>query len=177
MLKPSKKILEISSKEEEKFLRKKTIPFDFSKFSSKEIRETIKEMRKIMHQAEGIGLSANQVGLPYRFFIAEVPEENGYSKFYAIFNPQITKASTEKEEMEEGCLSVPNCFGNTERSYKLVLEGQDYKGKKIKIKAWGLLARVFQHEIDHLEGILFIDKAKDLYEVRDLVEMESKSKI
>jgi peptide deformylase len=175
-LKISDKILEVNNKEEEEFLRKKTIPFDFSQFSQEEIKEVITKMRKMMKEVDGIGLSANQVGLPYRFFIAEVPDENGYSKFYTIFNPKIIKKSEEIEEMEEGCLSVPLHFGNTPRAYKLVLEGQDSKGKKIKIKAWGLLARVFQHEVDHLDGILFIDKAKDLYKI-EIDSEEKKNKI
>ena len=148
----------IKSKDQEKFLRKKTADFDFSKHSPKEIKDLIKKMRVAMKKANGIGLSANQIGLDLKFFIARVD-----NKFYSVFNPKITKFSEEKITLEEGCLSAPEVFGPVERPQKITLEGQDINGKKIKIKAWDLLARVFQHEVDHLSGVLFIDKAKELY--------------
>jgi len=157
-----KEILLIKNKKEEQFLRSKTIKFDFSKFTKKEIQETIKKMREIMKRANGVGLSANQVGIPYRFFIAQVPDSQGKQKFYAIFNPEIIKISNdETETIEEGCLSVPDTYGPVKRNYRVTLIGRDKNGKRIKIKAWGLLARVFQHEVDHLSGGLFIDKAKE----------------
>jgi len=163
------KIWKISDKEEEKFLRRKTAAFDFSKFTKKEISELVKKMKEEMIKADGIGLSANQIGLDMSLFVAQVPkiEERGENfvitgqKFYAVFNPKITKESKEKSPMEEGCLSVPGGIsGEVERPEKITLEGQDKNGKKIKIKAWGLLARVFQHEVDHLNGMLFIDRCK-----------------
>jgi peptide deformylase len=163
------KIWKISDKSEEKFLRRKTVDFDFKAHTQKEIRELIKTMKETMIKADGVGLSANQIGLDMNFFVAQVPtvEERGENfivtgqKFYAIFNPKITKASEEKFPMEEGCLSVPGgVSGEVERPEKITLEGRDKNGKKIKIKAWGLLARVFQHEFDHLNGTLFIDKCK-----------------
>ena len=136
-------------------MRKKIAVFDFDKYTKKELRELVKKMRTTMKKADGVGLSANQVGLDEKMFVAEVDD-----KFYAIFNPKIVKESTEKNEMEEGCLSVPEKFGTVARSEKIWLECQNADGKKIKIKAWGFLARVFQHELDHLEGKLFIDKAR-----------------
>lgn len=146
------------NKTEEKILRKKIAAFDFDKYTKKEIRELIKKMRTTMRRADGVGLSANQVGLNEKMFVAEVDH-----KFYAIFNPKIIKKSDEKSEMEEGCLSVPDKFGTVIRADKVWLEGQNADGKKLKIKAWGFLARVFQHELDHLEGKLFIDKSKNIY--------------
>lgn len=146
------------NKTEEKTLRKKIATFDFDKYTKKEIRELIKKMRTTMRRADGVGLSANQVGLNEKMFVAEVDH-----KFYAIFNPKIIKKSDEKSEMEEGCLSVPDKFGTVIRADKVWLEGQNADGKKLKIKARGFLARVFQHELDHLEGKLFIDKSKDIY--------------
>jgi len=163
------KIWKINNKEEEKLLRKKAAAFDFSKYAKKEINDLIKEMKETMIKADGIGLSANQIGKDMSFFVAQVPkiEQRGDSfviteqKFYAIFNPKIIKISKETLLMEEGCLSVPGGIsGEVERPEKITLEGQDKNGKKLKIKAWGLLARVFQHEVDHLNGILFIDKCK-----------------
>ncbi|HXF44143.1 MAG TPA: peptide deformylase [Candidatus Paceibacterota bacterium] len=162
------KILTIADKKEEKFLRKKVKPFDFSKFSKKEIRELVRNMRKMMLKASGIGLAANQVGFDFSFFVAQVPqsrEGGGNEKFYAIFNPKITRVSSEKESVEEGCLSVPGILGNVPRPSKIILEGEDQNGKKVKIKAWGLLARVFQHEVDHLEGKVFLDRTKEIYRI------------
>lgn len=161
----------INNKEQEKFLRRKTPEFDFSEISKKEMRETIKTMRAEMAKALGIGLSANQIGLNMRFFIAKV--EN---KQYAIFNPFITKISKETILMEEGCLSAPDVYGPVERPEKITLEGFDINAKKIKIKAWGLLARVFQHETDHLNGILFVDKAKSLRKYPDAIEDSRESR-
>jgi len=115
-----------------------------------------------MKAAQGVGLSANQLGFNVSLFVAQV--EN---KFYAIFNPRIVKTGGEEIEMEEGCLSVPEKFGLVARPDKIWLEGQDADGKKIKIKAWGLLAKIFQHEVDHLNGKLFIDHAKEIRVLRD----------
>ena len=143
-------------KKELKLLRKKVASFDFNKYSKKDLESLLKKMRVAMKKAAGIGLSANQFGLDANFFIAELS-----GKFYAVFNPKITKASG-ASVMEEGCLSVPGFFGEVSRSEKVILEGLDKNQKPIKIKAWGLLARIFQHEVDHLNGALFIDKAKEV---------------
>ena len=173
------KILTINNKKEEKFLRKKTARFDFSKSKKKEINALIKQIREIMTEAIGIGLSANQLGLNLRLFVAQISDEPlkrdknnkiilpppEKMKFYAIFNPEIKKFSKEKTVMEEGCLSVPGIYGDVERPEKIILVGYDKNAKKIKIKAWGLLARVFQHEVDHLNGILFIDKTKIIQKI------------
>ena len=173
------KIFTIANKKEEKFLRRKTAEFDFQEFTKKEIDELVKKMRETMTTAIGIGLSANQVGLDLRLFVAQIsdkplkrdknnkiilpPPES--MKFYAIFNPKIIKASEKKSVLEEGCLSVPGVYGLVERPEKITLTGCDKNGRKIKIKAQGLLARVFQHEVDHLNGILFIDKAKNIQKI------------
>ena len=159
------KIITIESKKDEKFLRRKTADFDFAKFSKKEIGELVAKMRKAMHAAHGIGLSANQIGLDARVFVAEVPDAQGGMKSYVLFNPKLEKFSGEKISFEEGCLSVPFTYGAVERSERVTLTGFDKSGKAVKIKAWGLLARVFQHETDHLEGKLFVDKAKKIHKV------------
>lgn len=148
----------IDNKGELKLLRKKMVNFDFKKYSKKEIRELVKKMREAMKKSNGIGLSANQIGLDLNVFVAQAD-----GKFYVVFNPKILKKSEENITMEEGCLSVPEVFGNISRPEKVILEGFDGGGKKIKIKAWGLLARIFQHEVDHLNGSVFIDKTKDLH--------------
>ncbi|MEK7635580.1 MAG: peptide deformylase [Patescibacteria group bacterium] len=174
------KILTIANKKEEKFLRQKTAEFDFKtyattageKFTRKQIEKLIKNMKITMEKAPGIGLSANQVGLNLKLFVAQIPEtrleKNGKeistkaTEFYVIFNPEIKNFSKRKTIMEEGCLSVPGIFGEVERPEKITLSGFNKKGKKITLEAEGLLAKVFQHETDHLNGILFIDKAKNL---------------
>lgn len=161
------KIVTIEKKQNETFLREKTEPFPIEdltdKKKAKEIQALVKRMRETMKKADGVGLSANQVGIPYRFFVAQVPDSQGKQKFYAVFNPELTTTSNEKVTTEEGCLSVPETWGPVERHYRVQLVGYDQRGKKLRIKAWGLLARVFQHEVDHLNGTLFVDHAKRLH--------------
>jgi peptide deformylase len=154
-----------SEKKDDKFLRQKTVDFDFSKFSKKEINDLIQEMKKTMIAANGIGLSANQIGLKWKVFVAQVPATEGNSKFYALFNPSIIKTSEDEIFYEEGCLSVPGKYGEVKRPRYIIIKAQDKNGRPVKIKAWGILARVFQHEIDHLNGGLFIDKAKNILDV------------
>ena len=147
-------------------MRRRAAEFDWQKFSNKEITKILREMRETMKAAEGIGLAANQVGLPWRLLVAELFRKDGKKeKFYAIFNPEIEKESEEKEVDIEGCLSVPGKAGEVERSLKVTISGQDRYGRKIRVKASGILARVFQHEMDHLNGVLFIDKAEKIYAV------------
>ena len=157
-------IVTVGAKEDEKFLHRKTVPFDFSKYTRMEITRLLNRMRRTMKEASGIGLSANQIGLDVQMFIAQVPDSQGGAKFYAVFNPKIEKVGGEKLLLEEGCLSVPGKYGKVERQERVVLGGLDRNGKPLKIKAWGLLAHVFQHETDHLNGILFVDKAKEVYD-------------
>jgi len=173
------KIFTVNNKKEEKFLRQKTAVFDFSKFTKKELDGLIEKMRGIMIEARGIGLSANQLGLNLKFFVAQISDEPlkrdennkvimappELMKFYAIFNPEIIKFSEETIVIEEGCLSVPSVYGLVERSAKITLVGRNENDKKIKIKASGILARVFQHEFDHLNGILFVDKASNFHKI------------
>lgn len=169
-------IVTIENKKDEKILRRKTAPFAFSTFTKKELGKLIKDMRATMKKANGIGLAANQVGLDMNFFVAHISGIDRHGKprllsateqkFYSLFNPRVVKISKETDTTEEGCLSVPGgYYGDVERAKKITLEGFDKSGKRLKIKAWGLLARVFQHEVDHLNGILFIDRAKNLRRV------------
>ncbi|MFA5386416.1 MAG: peptide deformylase [Candidatus Paceibacterota bacterium] len=162
----------INNKREERFLRQRVSVFDFKKHSKKEVNDLLKTMKEKMKEAEGIGLSANQLGLSCRVFVGRVPSSDGQIKSYAIFNPEITKPSKERTSLMEGCLSVPGLLGIVERPEKITLIGLDKNGKRIKIKAWGILARVFQHETDHLNGIIFIDKAKEVF--KDTPEQTTK---
>ena len=149
------RILTVSDPSDEKILRRPILPFDFASKSKKDIEALIKEMRATMEAANGIGLAANQIGVGLRVFVAKVD-----NKFYAIFNPEIIKSEELIRVDGEGCLSVPERFGTLKRYNKVVLKGYDRNGKVLKIKAWNLLAWVFQHEIDHLDGKLFIDRLK-----------------
>lgn len=167
-------IITIDNKKQEKFLRKKTLTVDFAREDKRELRELVKKMRRIMREANGIGLSANQIGIAKRLFVAELPDAHGRIKFYAIANPEIVKESSEKVAEEEGCLSVPEQFGQVERFYRVTLSGQNISGKKLKIKAWGLLARVFQHETDHLNGKLFLDRTQKTYTVPESERLREK---
>ena len=117
----------ITSKRDAVFLRKKLPPFDLAKADKKELRELIKEMRKAIRAAPGIGLAANQIGRTERLFVAQVPksrDELSDEKFYAIFNPKIIKLFEEKTTEEEGCLSVPETYGAVPRAEKVMLEGE-----------------------------------------------------
>ena len=165
------KILTIANKSDAQFLSRKVPATDIKKLDKKTASKLIQEMKATMRAAAGIGLSANQVGLNTRLFVAEVPSGRGSGmKFYAVFNPEIIRKSTELLEAEEGCLSVPDVFGQVERAEKIAIKGLDVYGKPIKIKAWGLLARVFQHETDHLNGKLFIEMAKKTHKLKAKTE-------
>lgn len=156
-----RKILLLGVKEDAVVLRQKTADFNFSQFTQKEIRILVRDMRATMKAAEGVGLSANQIGLNLNMFVAQVE-----GKFYAVFNPKIVKALKEINETEEGCLSVPGQYGLVLRPSAIWVHGQNAAAQKIKIKAWGFLACVFQHEIDHLNGVLFVDRAKKVYQIK-----------
>jgi len=152
-------ILDYNNKKEKKVLLTPTSEVDFKIIDRKKLKNLIKDMKTTMQEASGIGLAANQVGIDMNMFVAEVDE-----KFYAICNPEIIKKSEETSILEEGCLSVPSKFGDIKRSNVVTLKGFNQNGKRIKIKAGGLLAQVFQHEVDHLDGKLFIDRANNIRE-------------
>lgn len=173
MLSTEQHILTITNTKEEKFLRSRPANFDFSKYTEKDLRELIAAMRAIMRHAGGIGLSANQVGLDMQLFVAELPQRNKGPKLYAIFDPKIERTSKETIDMEEGCLSVPKKWGVVTRPREVVLTGLDKHQKPVTIRARGLLARVFQHEVDHLNGTVFIDKARTIYEARKDTEIRN----
>lgn len=166
----NKKIWTIFNKKEEKLLRKKVADFNFEKHSKKEISDLVAFMRKMMIESRGVGLAANQIGLDMKVFVAQLPdkEDGGYSgKFYSIFNPKIVFSSEETSVDNEGCLSVPGLYGEVKRSNKIEVEGYDKNQRKTNIKASGYLARIFQHEIDHLNGKVFLDKAKKVIKIDD----------
>ena len=133
-------------------LRKKSIEIDRNKINSQEMKEFCDDMSETMIKKDGVGLAAPQVGKNIRFIVINI--EN---KITCMINPVITKKSWAKESGEEGCLSVPDTFGKVKRHKKIKCLYYDNNGKKQTILAEKLTARIIQHEIDHLDGILFID--------------------
>ena len=132
------------------------------------LQSLVKDMLDSMHAANGLGLAAPQIAVPLRVIVIEMPplaDEEGNeiqpSQLYVFCNPQIIEASGE-EEGQEGCLSVPGLVGDVKRAVAVTVKGQDARGRRIRTKAEGLLARAFQHEIDHLNGILFTDRVESL---------------
>ncbi len=120
-------------------------------------KELMNDMLETMYAANGIGLAAIQIGVPKRIIVMDLSkEENKKSPMYFV-NPLIIKKNDEKITYEEGCLSVPNQFAEIDRPSKCEVEYLDFNGNKQNLQAEGLLATCIQHEIDHLEGILFID--------------------
>jgi peptide deformylase len=137
-------------------LKKKTknvVNFD------KSLNNIINNMKKIMVLNSGVGLAANQVGLELSLFIAK-PKD----KFYVFINPEIISFKDE-EIKEEGCLSIPNKWGIVKRYNEVKIKFYDLRGRKHTLKTKGLLAHIIQHEIDHLNGILFIEKALEVYDI------------
>ena len=124
-----------------------------------EIKGLISDMRKQMVEVKGVGLAANQVGQDLQIFVIdkELAEENGVPDAY--INPEITEYSKDETEMEEGCLSIPGHWVPILRSKKIKIKAVGEDGSKIKFKAKGFLARVLQHEYDHLQGMLIRDRA------------------
>ncbi|WP_299469929.1 peptide deformylase [uncultured Gimesia sp.] len=125
---------------------------------SPELRETVNNMFDLMYEARGIGLAANQVALPYRLFVINLTSDpNEPEEEFVFINPEITKRKGTAEG-EEGCLSLPLLYGDVKRSEEITLEAYDLDGQLFEITLDDLAARAVQHEIDHLEGIMFPDR-------------------
>jgi len=137
-----------------KILRQKAEKIPADEIKNGDFLNLMQEMTKLMLTHDGIGLAAPQVGQSIRLIVI-----NTAGGALPLFNPRIIKKSWRKEIEEEGCLSVPKTWGDVKRHYKITVTALDTKGEKITFEAKGLFARVLQHEIDHLDGILFIDKA------------------
>lgn len=138
--------------EDDDILRKKSR--EVEKIDTK-IRELINDMIETMHKYNGVGLSAVQVGVLKRIAVIDIYQEG--VEPYILINPEIVKTKGE-QAMEEGCLSFPNKFAKVVRPTEVVVKALNEKGEKIKIKAKDLLAQALCHEIDHLNGVVFIDK-------------------
>jgi len=133
------------------------------------IQRLIDDMVETMRQAGGVGLAAPQIGVPLRVIVIELPGD----ETIALVNPQIVKRSGERE-VTEGCLSIPGYRGEIKRSTKVTVRGLDRHGREIRIKGEGLLAEALEHEIDHLNGVLYIDHLGSLDELYK-VEVETET--
>ena len=127
-----------------------------------ELADLVDDMFETMYHAEGIGLAAPQIGLALRVFVVDVPdeetEEGGEGLRAAIVNPEIAALSEETDKAPEGCLSIPGLEGVVERPVSVVMKGVDPTGEPVRFEATGLVARALQHELDHLDGVLFLDR-------------------
>jgi len=144
-------------------LRQRAAELKDGDLKNSRLLDLIADMSETMLAKDGVGLAAPQIGDSRRLIVV-----NTRDGILAMINPVITARSLTKEWDEEGCLSIPNTFGQVKRHKKIRCQFLTAAGKNKKIEAKGLLARVIQHEIDHLDGILFIDKAKNIHEAREL---------
>ncbi len=136
----------------------------------KDLQTLVDDMIETMREAPGVGLAAPQVGISERLIVIEYGDDEDESvpkKLYAVINPEIIQTSDEKVNGVEACLSIPQLMGDVERHEKVVVRGLNRHGKPIKLKVEGWMARIFQHEIDHLEGVLFTDRATKLWRPKE----------
>ncbi len=136
----------------------------------KDLQTLVDDMVETMRKAPGVGLAAPQVGIATRLIVVEYgdeEDENAPKKLYIVANPEIVKASEGTENGVEACLSVPGLVGEVDRNLKILVKGYNRRGQPVKIKAEGWLARIFQHEIDHLDGVLFTDRASSVWKPKE----------
>ena len=146
----------------------------------RDIRLLADDMVETLRDSGGVGLAAPQIGESIRMIVIEYPEddsvEDSPKKTYKVINPEIIWRSEEKIVGSEGCLSIPGYVGNVERNESIKVKGLSVFGRPLRINASGWLARIFQHEIDHLEGVCYIDRATEIYKPSEEDESESGEK-
>ena len=158
-------------------LRRKARPV--TKFDGN-LQSLIDDMVETMREAPGVGLAAPQVGVSERVIVVEYAEQEETEddqepkevepKLYVMVNPEIVKSSPDMVTGVEGCLSVPGFVGEVERNYEVRIKALNRRGQPMKLKADGWLARIFQHEIDHLNGVLFTDLATQVWQPEEPIE-------
>lgn len=132
-----------------------------------EFQTLVDDMVETMHEAPGVGLAAPQVGESMRLIVVEFgdeEDEEAPAKLYAMANPEIPRRSDETLIGAEGCLSIPGIQGEVDRAAAVTVKGLNRHGRPMTVKAKGWMARIFQHEIDHLDGVLFVDRAQKLWQ-------------
>jgi peptide deformylase len=122
-----------------------------------ELQQLIDDMVETMYAAPGVGLAANQVGSTHRLFVANPADDHDSSKLLVVINPEIVESDGEFAH-EEGCLSIPEFREEVRRARRIVLRGLDREGRPLAVEGHDLLARIFQHEMDHLNGLFFVDR-------------------
>ncbi|WP_169083152.1 peptide deformylase [Paenibacillus sp. PL91] len=135
---------------------------EVTKFNSN-LEKLVKDMAETMYDADGVGLAAPQIGISKRVIVVDVGDDNG---LIAMVNPVIVEQDGEQLG-PEGCLSIPNLNGDVLRADRIVVTGQHIDGESFTLEAQGYFARAFQHEIDHLNGILFTDLAENIYDISE----------
>ena len=141
-----------------------------------DLHKIVREMFNLMYEAKGVGLAANQVDLPWRLFVVNLKSDSGGSDEELVFINPVLSRGKGSDEVEEGCLSLPKMYADVRRSAQIVIEAFSLSGEKIHLELDGLLGRVVQHENDHLDGVLFIDRLSPTGELamrEELAEMES----
>ncbi len=141
------------------------------------IRKLVEDMFETMYAAPGIGLAAIQVGVGKRLFTADLSKKEAAREAQVFINPEITWTSDEKAIQEEGCLSIPEYYEDVERPVQVKVKYLDLDGKAHEIEADGLLARCVQHEIDHINGVLFIDHLSKLKRDRVIKKFSKAAKV
>jgi len=140
-----------------------------------ELQTLIDDMVETMREAPGVGLAAPQVGISQRVIVVEFGDEEDEevpAKLYTVINPEVSHFSDEKVNGMEGCLSIPGFVGEVERSEGVTVKGQNRHGQPFRLKAKGWLSRIFQHEIDHVNGILYIDRTDQVWKLKEEEETE-----
>ena len=154
-------------------LRQKSMPVE--KVDS-DVQKLMDDMLETMYAAPGIGLAAIQVGVPKRVIVLDIASKEGKKKPMYFINPEIINKSENNSTYEEGCLSVPGQFAEIDRPHQCHIKFLDYHGQPQEIKAEGMLATCIQHEIDHLEGILFIDHLSKLKKTMIIKKLSKQKK-
>ena len=159
--------------EPNEILRKKSLPVDSV---DKDLQILMDDMLETMYAAPGIGLAAIQVGIPKRVIVLDIEQKEGEKKPLFFVNPEIIQKSKNLSTYEEVCLSVPGQFAEIDRPDKCHIKYLDYYGEKKEINAEGMLATCIQHEMDHLEGILFIDYLSKLKKTMIIKKLSKEKK-
>jgi peptide deformylase len=132
------------------------------------LHRLLDQMVETLHSASGVGLAAPQIGIGQRIAVIEYPEDEDRpeetKRIYELINPEIIKAKG-SEVAQEGCLSIPGLAADVDRATQLIVRAQDRQGNEVRFKVYDWLARIFQHEIDHLHGVLMTDRAKQVYKL------------
>ncbi len=150
---------------------------------NEETRAVAGRMVELMREAEGIGLAAPQVGLSWRLFVCHVPVHEddpvdaeipcSSEEFQVFFNPEIVEFSKDMEGYDEGCLSLPDLTGEVRRPTTVLMRALDFDGNPVELRATGLMARCWQHEIDHLDGIMILDKMTQMARLKNRALIKS----